>query len=74
MTIKRVLTAAVALPLLILLIVKGTFLIFTCLIVLLSFLGLREFYRMALPDRKPEGTVASVLGALLPLPFFPTTT
>lgn len=63
------LTATVALPLLILLILKGGFPLFTGFILLLSFLGLTEFYRMALPERRVEGTAASLAGALLPLAF-----
>ncbi len=63
------LTAAVALPLLILLILKGSFFLFSCFVLLLCFLGLAEFFRMALPERKPEGTAASLLGALLPIAF-----
>ena len=34
---------------------------------LLSFLGLTEFFRMALPERKLEGSAAALLGALLPV-------
>lgn len=67
MTIKRLLTGAVALPLLILLILKGSLFLFTCFITLLSLLGLTEFYRMALPRRKWTGLLASFCGALLPL-------
>lgn len=63
------LTAAVALPLLILLILKGSLFLFSCFILLLSFLGLTEFFRMALPERKLEGTAAALIGALLPLPL-----
>jgi len=66
-TIKRVLTAIVALPLLILLVLKGSFFLFACFILLLSFLGLIEYFRMALPERKPEGMAASLIGAFLPL-------
>lgn len=40
--------------------------------VLLSFLGLNEFYRMALPGRKLEGLLASLAGALLPLSLIST--
>lgn len=68
MTIKkRILTAAVALPLLILLILHGGYFLFCGFIILLSFLGLTEFYRMALPERRGEGMAASLAGALLPL-------
>lgn len=61
-------------PLLILLIVKGTPFIFTCLVFLLTALGLAEFYRMALPQRKAEGYAAAVAGSLVlvPLTFFAT--
>ncbi|HEY6873736.1 MAG TPA: phosphatidate cytidylyltransferase [Geobacteraceae bacterium] len=62
-------TAAVALPLLILLILKGGVFLFTGFVLLLSFLGLTEFYRMALPEGKREGLAASLAGALLPLAF-----
>jgi len=67
LTIKRLLTGAVALPLLILLILKGSPFLFTCFIMLLSFLGLHEFYRMALPDRAVAGILASLAGAFIPL-------
>jgi phosphatidate cytidylyltransferase len=62
-------TAAVALPLLILLILKGGVVLFTCFVLLLSGLGLAEFYRMAFPEWKREGLAASMTGALLPLAF-----
>ncbi|HTG81124.1 MAG TPA: phosphatidate cytidylyltransferase [Geobacteraceae bacterium] len=70
MTIKqRVLTAAVALPLLILLVLKGSFVLFSCFILVIALLGLDEFYRMALPERKIEGKVAALGGALMLLVF-----
>ena len=68
--IKRLLTAVVALPLLIALIVKGGATLFAALILIVTFIGLVEFYRMALPDRKAESLTAAALGApvvLLPL-------
>jgi phosphatidate cytidylyltransferase len=55
------------LPPLILLILKGTIFLFACLILLLSLLGLAEFYQMALPARRWTGLLASFAGALLPL-------
>jgi phosphatidate cytidylyltransferase len=61
------LTAAVALPLLILLILKGSMFLFSCFIMLLSILGLTEYFRMALPERRLKGAAASLVGALLPL-------
>lgn len=60
-------TAAVALPLLILLVLKGGLNFFIGFVLVLSFLGLAEFYRMALPERKAAGFAATVTGALLPL-------
>jgi len=62
----------VALPLLILLILKGSPFLFACFVLLLTFLGLTEFYGMALPERKLEGMLASLLGALLPLTMIGT--
>lgn len=41
--------------------------LFNCFVLLLSLLGLAEFYRMALPDRRGVGLFASCAGALLPL-------
>ncbi len=63
-------TGAVALPLLILLVLKGGIFLFTALIVLLSVLGLGEFYRMALPERKGDGIVASLAGGSIPIFLF----
>lgn len=61
------LTGAVALPLLILLVLKGGIFLFALFIVLLTVLGLGEFYRMALPERKIDGAVASLAGGCIPL-------
>lgn len=63
------LTAAIALPLLILLLLKGSFFLFAGFLLLLSLLGLFEFYRMALPERRGVGLAASFGGALLLLAF-----
>jgi phosphatidate cytidylyltransferase len=60
-------TAAMALPLVILLILKGTCEQFGFFVFALSLLGLYEFYRMALPARNLLGIIASFAGALLPL-------
>lgn len=38
---------------------------------ILSLLGLAEFYRMAIPGRRGAGLAASFCGALLPLAFLP---
>nr|WP_246559138.1 phosphatidate cytidylyltransferase [Geoanaerobacter pelophilus] len=61
------LTAVIALPLLIALIVKGSQPLFAAFILVVAVIGLAEFYRMALPGRKTEAVVASVLGAPLAL-------
>ena len=52
------------LPLLILFTLKATEFQFSLLVVLLTLLGLDEFYRMALPSRRGEGRIAAVAGAL----------
>lgn len=62
MTIKRLLTGIVLLPLLILLLLKGSAFLFTCFVLLLCLLGLGEFYRMALPKLMLEGTLAAIAG------------
>lgn len=70
--IKRVLTALVALPLLILFTCKASPTLFAVLVVLFSGLGLHEFYSMTLPDRKIVGPAVAVLGALTPLLLYAT--
>src|SRR4051794_11752102 len=40
---------------------------FAGLVLVVSFLGLLEFYGMALPHRKAEGSAAALAGASLPL-------
>ncbi|MFZ3208771.1 MAG: phosphatidate cytidylyltransferase [Geobacteraceae bacterium] len=67
MSIKRLATAAVGLPLLALLIFKGTPFLFACFVLLLVFLGLTEFYGMAIPGHRLAGALAAMLGSLLPL-------
>ncbi len=56
-------------PLLILLILKGSYFLFACFVFLLSLLGLTEYYRMALPERRGVGLFASFAGAMLTLSF-----
>ncbi|WP_119334076.1 phosphatidate cytidylyltransferase [Geobacter sulfurreducens] len=63
---KRVITGAIALPLLILFVLKASYVLFASFVVVLTFLGLSEYYRMALPDRRAEGVAASLAGALIP--------
>lgn len=63
--IKRLLTAVIALPLLIILIVKGSVVHFACFMFVVALLGLDEFYRMTLQTRRVEGLLAAVLGSSL---------
>lgn len=72
MSIKRLATAAVALPLLILLVLKGSPFLFACFVLILAFLGLTEFYAMALAGRRLAGGLAALVGALLPLALLST--
>ena len=65
--IKRLLSAIIVLPLLILFILKANVLLFGCFIALISCVGLFEFYSMALPERKSERVLAIAAGGLLPL-------
>lgn len=65
--IKRLLTAIIVLPLLILFVLKANAVVFGCFIAVISCIGLFEFYTMALPDRKIERALAVVAGGALPL-------
>lgn len=47
----------------------GTPFAFSCFIIVVSFLGLTEFYQMVLPDRRMEGLAAAVAGALTLISF-----
>lgn len=67
--IKRLATAIIVLPLLILFFLKASHAFFTAFILFLIFLGLCEFYRMALPERRLEGWIAAVAGTFLPLAY-----
>lgn len=53
----------VALPILILFILKSGSFPFFCFVLAMTVLGLLEFYRMALPGRKGAGYLATVVGA-----------
>lgn len=64
-------TAAVALPLLILLILKADHRLFAAFIGVLSLLGLMEFFRMTLPGRAVENLPAALLGGLFAVGFLP---
>ena len=58
------------LPIVILIVLKGGTLVFAFLLALLSSIGIAEFYRMALPERKLELWLAAIAGsALIFLPF-----
>jgi phosphatidate cytidylyltransferase len=58
------------LPIVILIVLKGGTLLFACLLALISAIGIAEFYRMALPERKMELRLAALAGsALIFIPF-----
>lgn len=65
MTIKRLITALILLPIVILITLKGGAFAFACLLGVLSFVGIGEFYAMALPKRKLESWLAATCGSLL---------
>ncbi len=57
-------------PIVILTVLKGGTFLFACLLALLSAIGITEFYRMALPERKLELWLAALAGsALVFVPF-----
>ncbi len=56
-------TGLVALPILILFILKAGGSAFFCFVLAMTVLGLLEFYRMALPERRVEGYLATAVGA-----------
>lgn len=64
--IKRLLTALVLLPLLIFVLFAGGEILFASLAVLLSALGLDEYYRMVDPDAGASRAVPVLLGSLIP--------
>jgi phosphatidate cytidylyltransferase len=58
------------LPIIILIVLKGGTITLACLLALISAIGISEFYRMALPDRKLELPLAALSGsALVFIPF-----
>ncbi|OGR25933.1 MAG: phosphatidate cytidylyltransferase [Desulfuromonadales bacterium GWD2_54_10] len=61
---KRLVTALILLPVVILTILKGGPVLFACLLGIFTFIGMHEFYRMALPDRTVEAWLAAACGAL----------
>lgn len=52
-------------PIVTLIVLKGDTLLFACLLALLSSIGIAEFYRMALPERKLELWLAALAGSAL---------
>jgi len=54
----------VALPILIAFILKAGIFPFSCFILVMTALGLLEYYRMALPERRGEGLLATVVGTV----------
>jgi phosphatidate cytidylyltransferase len=58
-------TAIILLPVVILTILKGGPLVFACLLSVFTFIGMLEYYRMALPDRRCEAWWAATCGATL---------
>lgn len=63
-------SAVILLPIVILIVLKGGTLLFACLLALLSALGIVEFYRMALPERRLELWLAALAGSsLIFIPF-----
>ena len=53
------------LPIIILIVLKGDALVFACMLALFSAIGISEFYRMALPERKAESWLAAFAGSAL---------
>ena len=58
-------TALILLPVVILAILKGGPFVFACLLSIFTFIGLKEFYHMALPDRTLEAWLAATCGCIL---------
>jgi len=68
--ITRLITAIILLPVVILSILKGGPFVFACLLSIFSFLGMHEFYRMALPGRTLESWLAAACAAaVIFIPF-----
>ncbi len=65
MTIKRLLTALILLPIVTLIILKGGTLLFACLLGIFSFIGIHEFFCMAIPNRTLETWLAATAGTVL---------
>jgi phosphatidate cytidylyltransferase len=51
-------------------VIKGSALLFTALIALVSFIGMMEYCRMTLPARGVAGVIFSLAGAIVPLLFY----
>ncbi len=69
-TIKRLITALILLPIVILIIVKGGAFLFAALLAVFACIGMNEFYSMAMPERILESRLASMFSAVLVLSPF----
>ncbi len=58
-------SAIILLPIVILIVMRGGTLLLACLLALLSAIGIAEFYRMALPERRLELWLAPLAGSAL---------
>jgi len=65
LTIKRLITALILLPIVTLVILKGGTLLFACMLGIFSFIGIHEFFCMAIPDRTIETWLAATAGTVL---------
>lgn len=69
-SIKRLVTAGILLPLLVLLLLKGSAFLFTLFVSFLAVAGLHEYGRMTLPGRPLTAVIAALSGAAVPYLFF----
>ncbi|MSN24535.1 MAG: phosphatidate cytidylyltransferase [Geobacter sp.] len=67
---KRLITALILLPIVILIIVKGGAFLFAALLAVFACIGVNEFYSMAMPERILESRLASMFSAVLVLSPF----
>ncbi len=67
---QRLITAGIALPLLLLLIIKGSPLLFAAFIAVVSVIGLLEYCRMILPGRGVESLLISASAVVIPMLFY----
>jgi len=55
---------------LLLLVVKGSYFLFTTLVALVSFIGLMEYCRMTLPKKVAAGIIVPLVGSMFPFLFY----